>query len=140
LKQGSLPVTLIERRVQDVSLSTFDRLESGDFLFIDSSHVLKIGGDVSHLLLEVLPKLKPGVIVHLHDIFLPRQLPKEWVVDQQRFWSEQDLLQAFLAFNGAFEVLLSNAYLQLRHEAVLREVFPRSEWWGGGSFWIRRRG
>jgi hypothetical protein len=55
LKQGSLPVTLIERRVQDVSLSTFDRLESGDFLFIDSSHVLKIGGDVSHLLLEVLP-------------------------------------------------------------------------------------
>jgi len=140
LKQGSLPVTLIERRVQDVPLSTFDRLESGDFLFIDSSHVLKIGGDVSHLLLEVLPKLKPGVIVHLHDIFLPRQPPKEWVVDQLRFWCEQDLLQAFLAFNRAFEVLLSNAYLRVRHEAVLREVFPRSEWWGGGSFWIRRRG
>ena len=138
LKDGSLPVTLIEQRVQDVPSSIFEHLESRDFLFIDSSHVLKIGGDVSHLILEVLPRLKPGVIVHLHDIFLPRPQPREWVVDQQRFWCEQDLLQAFLAFNGAFEVLLSNAYLGLRHQALLREVFPRSEWWGGGSFWIRR--
>ena len=138
LKRGSLPITLMEQCVQDVSVSTFERLDSGDFLFIDSSHVVRIGGDVSHLLLEVLPQLKPGVIVHLHDIFLPRQPPREWVADQLRFWSEQDLLQAFLAFNGAFEILLSNAYLRLRHEAVMQEVFPRSDWWGGGSFWIRR--
>jgi len=138
LRQRRLPVELIERRVQDVALATFERLEAGDFLFIDSSHVLRIGGDVSYLLLEVLPILKPGVIVQVHDIFLPRQPPREWVVDQLRFWSEQDLLQAFLAFNRAFEVLLSNAYLALRHEAVLREAFPRADWWGGGSFWIRR--
>jgi predicted O-methyltransferase YrrM len=140
LKNHSLPVTLIEQRVQDVPLSIFESLEDRDILFIDSSHVLKIGGDVSHLLLEVLPRLKPGVVVHLHDIFLPRPQPREWVLDQQRFWCEQDLLQAFLAFNGAFEVLLSNAYLGLRHQAALREVFPRAEWWGGGSFWIRRVG
>jgi hypothetical protein len=63
------------------------------------------------------------VIVHVHDIFLPHQLPKEWVVDELRFWSEQDLVQAFLAFNGAFEVLMANAYLRLRHEALLRDVF-----------------
>jgi predicted O-methyltransferase YrrM len=140
LKQHSLPVTLIEQRVQDVPLSLFERLENRDVLFIDSSHVLKIGGDVSHLLLEVLPRLKPGVIVHLHDIFLPRPQPREWVLDQQRFWCEQELLQAFLAFNGAFEVLLANAYLGLRHQPALREVFPHAEWWGGGSFWIRRVG
>jgi hypothetical protein len=140
LKQLAPPVTLIEERVQDVPLSIFECLEKHDFLFIDSSHVLRIGGDVSHLLLEVLPKLKPGVIVHFHDIFLPRPQPREWVLEQQRFWCEQDLLQAFLAFNGAFEVLLSNAFLGLRHQAVLREVFPRADWWGGGSFWIRRLG
>jgi Methyltransferase domain len=134
----SLPVRLIEQRVQDVSSSIFDRLESGDFLFIDSSHTVTPGGDVNHLLLEVLPKLRPGVIVHFHDIFLPRQQPREWVIDHLRFWCEQDLLHAFLAFNTAFEVLLANAYLGLRQLVKLREVFPRSEWWGGGSFWIRR--
>jgi hypothetical protein len=138
LKQHLLPVTLIEQRVQDVSPSIFDHLGNGDFLFIDSSHVVRIGGDVNHLLLEILPRLKPGVIVHLHDIFLPRPQPREWVLDQQRFWCEQDLLQAFLAFNGAFEVLLSNAYLGLRHQPAQREVFPQSDWWGGGSFWMRR--
>jgi hypothetical protein len=138
LKQHVLPVTLIEQRVQDIPLSIFERLENRDVLFIDSSHVLALGGDVNHLLLEVLPRLKPGVIVHLHDIFLPRPQPRDWVLDQQRFWCEQELLQAFLAFNGAFEVVMANAYLGLRHQPALREVFPRSEWWGGGSFWIRR--
>lgn len=138
LKQRVLPVTLIERRVQDISLSVFESLQSGDALFIDSSHAVRIDGDVNYLFLEVLPRLKPGVIVHVHDVFLPRQPPREWVVDQMRFWCEQYLLQAFLAFNGAFEVVLSNSYLGLRHERVMRDVFPRSPWWGGGSFWIRR--
>ena len=69
--EAASPVKLLERRVQDVALSEFERLDSGDFLFIDSSHTLKIGGDVNYLWLEVIPSLKPGVIVHLHDIFLP---------------------------------------------------------------------
>jgi hypothetical protein len=136
--QSALPVELVTRRVQDVPASLFDRLESGDFLFVDSSHTVKTGGDVSHLLLEVFPRLKPGVIVHLHDVYLPRELPKDWVLDQLRFWSEQDLLQAFLAFNNTFEVVLANAYLLLRHEEILRAIFPRADWLGGGSFWIRR--
>jgi len=136
--KSALPVELVTRRVQDVPVSLFDRLESGDFLFVDSSHTVKTGGDVTHLLLEVFPRLKPGVIVHLHDIYLPRELPKDWVIDQLRFWSEQDLLQAFLAFNNTFEVVIANAYLLLRHEEILRAVFPRADWLGGGSFWIRR--
>ena len=134
----NLSVKLLERRVQDVAPSEFERLGSGDFLFIDSSHTIKIGGDVNYLWLEVVPRLKPGVIVHLHDIFLPIEQPREWVVGGLRFWSEQDLLHAFLAFNGAFEVLCANTYLRLRHEALLRDVFPRADWLGGGSFWIRR--
>jgi len=138
LEQRTLPVTLIERRVQDLPLSVFESLDRDDVLFIDSSHVVRIDGDVPHLFLEVLPRLKPGVIVHVHDVFLPRQLPREWVVEEMRFWCEQDLLQAFLAFNREFEVLLSNSFLGLRHERAMRDVFPRSPWWGGGSFWMRR--
>ena len=136
---GVLPVTLIDRRVQDLPLSLFESLRANDVLFIDSSHVVTIGGDVSYLFLEVLPCLAPGVLVHVHDVFLPRSQPREWVVDHMRFWCEQDLLQAFLAFNRDFEIVLANAYLGLRHEAALRDVFPRSPWWDrGGSFWLRR--
>ncbi len=140
LKREVLPVTLIDRRVQDVPLSLFESLERNDVLFIDSSHVVRIDGDVPYLFLEVLPRLKPGVLVHVHDVFLPRPQPREWVVDRMRFWCEQYLLQAFLAFNREFEVLMANSYLGLRHEAAMREVFPRSPWWGGGSFWMRRLG
>jgi len=138
LKRRALPVTLIERRVQDVPVSLFESLERNDVLFIDSSHVVRIDGDVPYLFLEVLPRLAPGVIVHVHDVFLPRPQPREWVVEQMRFWCEQYLLQAFLAFNRDFEVLMANSYLGLRHEAAMRRVFPRSPWWGGGSFWMRR--
>lgn len=140
LREQRLPVTLIDRRVQDVPASLFESLQRDDVLFIDSSHVVSIDGDVPYLFLEVLPRLKPGVLVHVHDVFLPRPLPREWVVDRMRFWCEQELLQAFLAFNREFEVVLANSYLGLRHEAVLRDVFPRSPWWGGGSFWMRRSG
>ena len=140
LKQNVLPITLMARRVQDVPLRLFESLQRDDVLFIDSSHVVTIDSDVPYLFLEVLPRLKPGVVVHVHDIFLPRQQPREWVVDRMRFWCEQYLLQAFLAFNREFEVLLANNYLGLQHEAALRDVFPRSPWWGGGSFWVRRVG
>jgi hypothetical protein len=138
LKEAALPVTLLEARAEEVPLSLYGSLRSGDVLFIDSSHIVRIGGDVNYLLLEVLPTLQPGVIVHVHDIFLPHEPPRTWTVDHMRFWSEQYLLQAFLAFNDAFEVLLSNAYLGRRHRGLMRQVFPNSPWWGGGSFWIRR--
>jgi len=140
LRRQLLPIELIDRRVQDVPVSLFESLQRDDVLFIDSSHVVSIDGDVPYLFLEVLPRLRPGVLVHVHDIFLPRQLPREWVVERMRFWCEQELLQAFLAFNQEFEVVLANSYLALRHEAAMRDVFPRSPWWGGGSFWMRRSG
>jgi hypothetical protein len=108
-------------------------------LFIDSSHVSKVGGDVNFLFLEVLPRLRPGVIVHLHDVFLPAEYPRDWVVEKGRFWTEQYLLQAFLTFNDAWEILLANNYLGLEHAEALRTTFPTSPWWGGGSFWMRRR-
>ena len=103
--------SLIEKKVQDIDLEFFSQLDSGDILFIDSSHTVKIGGDVNYLFLEVLPRLKPGVIVHVHDIFFPFDYRRDWVMDEFRFWTEQYLLQAFLTFNSEFEVLMANRYL-----------------------------
>jgi len=141
--------SLIEKKVEDMDVEFFSQLESGDILFIDSSHTVKIGGDVNFLLLEVLPRLKPGVIVHVHDIFLPFDYRRDWVVDEFRFWSEQYLLQAFLTFNSEFEVLMANRYLAHRYLEDLKAAFPSlanlkatcpsSVEWGGGSFWIRRK-
>jgi len=141
--------SLIEKKVQDIGLEFFSQLESGDILFIDSSHTVKIGGDVNYLFLEVLPRLKPGVIVHVHDIFLPFDYRRDWVKDKFRFWTEQYLLQAFLTFNSEFEVLMANHYLRHRYLEDLKAAFPNLEnlkaalpnsvKWDGGSFWIRRR-
>ena len=150
LKQGFSGLhRLIEKKVQDIDLEFFSELHSGDVLFIDSSHTVKIGGDVNYLFLEVLPRLKPGVIVHIHDIFLPFEYRRDWVLDEFRFWSEQYLLQAFLTFNSEFEVLMANSYMAHKYlEGIkaafpslekLEAILPNSVRWGGGSFWIRRK-
>ena len=116
--------SLIEKRVEDVDLDFFSQLGPGDILFIDSSHTVKIGGDVNYLFLEVLPRLKPGVIVHVHDIFLPFDYRRDWVMEEFRFWTEQYLLQAFLTFNSEFEVLMANSYLSHSHKEDLKTTFP----------------
>ena len=141
--------SLIEKKVQDIDVEFFSQLESRDLLFIDSSHTVKVGGDVNYLFLEVLPRLNPGVIVHVHDIFLPFEYRRDWVMDEFRFWGEQYLLQAFLTFNSEFEVLMANRYLAHRYLEDLKAAFPNlgnlkaalpnSVRWGGGSFWMRRR-
>jgi hypothetical protein len=76
-----------------------------DILFIDSCHVSKIGSDVNYDYLDILPRLNKGVLVHIHDIFLPTEYPKEWILRDYKFWNEQYLLQAFLMFNEAFGVM-----------------------------------
>lgn len=100
---------VISQKVEDVPISQFNKLGENDILFIDSSHVLKIGNDVQYLYLEVLPRLNKGVLIHIHDIFLPSEYPKEWVLKQYRFYTEQYLLQAFLTFNNVFEILWGEA-------------------------------
>lgn len=138
---------LISAKVEEIDPISFNELKKNDILFIDSSHVLKIGGDIQYEYLEVLPRLNRGVIVHIHDIFLPAEYPKKWVLGMHRFWNEQYLLQAFLAFNGAFEVLWSGSYMHLKHPDELEKAFNsynRNTVWarhvpGATSFWIRKR-
>ena len=131
--------TFIQEKAERMDLDFFSQLQSGDILFLDSSHTVKIGSDVNYLFLEVLPRLNPGVIVHVHDIFFPFEYPRDWAMDECRFWTEQYILQAFLAFNSEFEVLLCNSFLAHYHLEKLKATFPTSPSWGGGSFWMRRR-
>ncbi|HET9050159.1 MAG TPA: class I SAM-dependent methyltransferase [Candidatus Dormibacteraeota bacterium] len=132
---------LIDRPVQTVPLDTFEDLGEGDILFIDSSHVLRIGSDVQYEFLEILPRLARGVVVHVHDIFLPAEYPRPWITESHRFLNEQYLLQAFLAFNTEFEVLWAASWMHLNHPAELEAAFPsyRRELSWPSSFWIRRR-
>ena len=135
---------LIPTQVEALDKSFFAQLEEGDILFIDSSHVVRIGGDVVFLYLEVLPRLKAGVIVHIHDIFWPHHYPKEWVVERQFFWTEQYLLQALLTHNATFEVLWCGSYMYLKYPERLRAAFPPPPGLGcrqnyfSSSFWLRK--
>lgn len=145
-------VEVVRREVQDVTPGEFRVLEEGDVLFIDSTHVVKVGGDVAHLYLEVVPSLAPGVVIHSHDIHFPRNTPhpaEAYVLDAKwpRYWTEAMLLQAFLAFNREFEILLSASILRHEDEDLLertvpgyRPVVPRDFDTHAGSLWYRRRG
>ena len=130
---------VIEQRVQDAPLSIFRELEANDILFIDSSHVAKTGSDVNHLFFEVLPVIRPGVLVHLHDITGNFEYPEEWLLEG-RVWNEIYLLRAFLMHNRAFEVLLHSVRVRERNGAFMREAMPLCMQGGGGQFWIRRTG
>jgi hypothetical protein len=129
----------VKKRVEQLDPQLFQKLDVNDILFIDSSHVVKIGGDVNFLFLQIIPNLKPGVIIHVHDIFFPNEYPREWVLGRLNFWSEQYLLQAFLSFNNEFEVLLCNSFLATKYKKQMMETFPKSPWCGGSSFWFRRK-
>ena len=132
---------LLEAKVQDVPLQVFSSLQDGDVLFIDSSHVVKTGSDVNHLFLEVLPRISRGVLVHVHDIFLPHDYPRDWVVGENRSWNEQYLLQAMLAHSSAFDVVFGCSYAFHRFPDLVAKALahPRGHAFGGGSIWIRRR-
>ncbi|MCA1706725.1 MAG: class I SAM-dependent methyltransferase [Actinobacteria bacterium] len=114
---------LIAQPVQSLSLSIFEALEPGDVLFIDSTHVCRAGSDVNFLLFDVLPALRAGVLIHVHDIFYPFEYPPEWI-RQGRGWNEAYALRAFLEFNTAFRILLSNSFLELFHRPWFAEHMP----------------
>ncbi|MFC1780902.1 class I SAM-dependent methyltransferase [Planctomycetota bacterium] len=133
---------LIVEKVENMGVDFFDQLEDGDILFIDTSHVLRIGNDVNFLFLEVLPRLKKGVIVHIHDIFLPYNYPKYWILNNMAFLSEQYILQAFLSCNKAFEILFANYFMSKEFTQKMNSIFIKpdrdTQEIHGGSFWIRR--
>jgi predicted O-methyltransferase YrrM len=128
-------VTLLAQPVQEVDRAVFDRLEPGDVLFVDSSHVSKIGSDVNLLLLEVLPRLRPGVQVHVHDIVWPFEYARKWVY-QGRAWNEAYLLRALLVGNPGLRITFWSSYLAARHRDEVAAALPGWLEDSGTSMWL----
>jgi hypothetical protein len=125
-------------RIQDVPPEDFEALESGDIFFIDGTHQVRLDSDVNFVVLEVLPRLKPGVIVHAHDIYLPYEYPRYFV--ERFYWTEQYLLHAFLACNPSFEVMLASHFLTRAHPGRVASIFPSFDRHRlPSAFWLRRR-
>lgn len=139
LHKISSKINLLKQKVQDISLDAFKDLTKDDILFIDSSHTVTIGGDVPYLFLEVLPRLKPGVIIHIHDVYFPYEYPKRWIFNLRRYWTEQHLLHAFLLFNRKFDIIFSKSMMNEYYPEELRKNFPGMKWYTGGSFWMKRK-
>lgn len=126
--------------VQDTPLRLFESLGSGDVLFIDTSHTAKTGGDVTWIYQEILPRLQTGVVIHLHDMFIPGEYPEQWVLEGWG-WNELYLVRALLAFSHGFEVVLGAQWLIQNDPSGLVAAFPDypdHEARGGSSLWLRR--
>jgi Methyltransferase domain len=129
-------IDLIRQPVQDLDLSVFQTLKSGDILFIDSTHVSKIGSDVNFLFLDIIPSLAPGVFIHIHDVFLNFEYPEKWI-REGRAWNEQYLLRALLCNSSHLEiVLMSGLVHEIDAEWLLKEM-PNTRKNPGASIWLR---
>ena len=131
-------IELLRTPLQEVDPGMFRTLSANDILFIDSSHVSKVGSDVNYLVFEILPELQSGVYVHFHDIFYPFEYPRQWICDLGISWNEAYLLRAFLQYNQSFSIALFINYLDRFHSDQLRAVMPQSIGGGGGSLWLRK--
>lgn len=132
-------LTLYQTVVQEVPLEKFDALESGDILFIDSSHVVKTGSDVVWNMLRILPRLKLGVLVHIHDIFWPFEYKPEWV-DEGRDWTEIYLVHAFLLSNSDWKVVFFNDLAWRAFEDLVEDAAAHTAAQRPGGLWLRRVG
>ncbi len=130
-------ITIRPVAVQDVDLTVFDQLEAGDICFIDSTHVSKLGSDVNRLMFDVLPRLAPGVVIHIHDIDHGFGYPDQWI-SEGRAWNESYLVRAFLAFNDSFEIMAWNPYLHREHREFMDTQVPMAATERGNSLWLRR--
>jgi len=133
-------ITIIENKVQEVDVSLFRSLEENDILFVDSTHVSKIGSDVNHIFFNILPILKPGVLIHFHDIFYPFELPANWIFGNKWFWNEVYILRAFLMNNADYKIVLFNSMLQKKFVSWFEKNMPDclvgSE--ETGSIWVKK--
>ena len=137
LNGASQKVELLQKPVEQIDVAFFSCLEAGDILFIDSSHTVKFGSDVCYEFLEILPRLAPGVWIHVHDIFFPHDYPAEWLIQRRLALNEQYLLEAFLSFNQHFQVALANYWLCLDQPDVATRLWPNAGS-NASSFWLKR--
>ena len=137
IAQSNDPLTIVESKLQDTDIQIFEQLESGDILFVDSTHVSKVGSDVNYIFFEILPRLKAGVVVQIHDVYAGFEYPDPWLVEG-RAWNEAYLLRAFLEYNEHFRILLFLSYMQNANEAWFQEHMPDTLINKGGCFWMEK--
>jgi hypothetical protein len=134
-------------RVQEIDLAFFEELDKGDVLFLDTTHVSKLGSDVNHIMFNILPRLKRGVRIHAHEMFFPFEYPGEFFFEG-KYWNELYLWRAFLTHNAEYEIELFNSYLERFDEQVMRRLFPRYFEKGrpeivvqnqGSSLWLKKK-
>ncbi|MFK7937250.1 MAG: class I SAM-dependent methyltransferase [Saprospiraceae bacterium] len=134
--------TVVRERVELVDRAIFSQLEANDILFIDSSHMIRPQGDVLAEILEILPLLKTGVIVHIHDIFTPFDYPPHWIIDRGRLWNEQYLVEAFLSCNPSFEIIAALNFLSKKHPekfAKAAPVYAQHQFEQPRALWLRKK-
>lgn len=137
---NELNIELYRKRVEEMPLTLFEKLKSNDILFIDSSHIIRPQGDLLFEIQYILPRLKSGVIVHFHDIFSPYHYPLDWIVDDQRLWNEQYLLEAFLTNNNEWEIIGALNYLKHFHFKEFKDKCPLvTKDRKPGSFYIQKK-
>ncbi len=135
--------SVVAELVQNTDPALVEQLGPDDLLFIDSSHVVKTGSDVHFEVLELLPRLKPGVMVHFHDTFYPFEYPRPWVIEDNYSWNELYFLQSFLMYNAAFKVVYFNDFVGREHADRIRALLPRETASRillnpGGGLWLQR--
>jgi hypothetical protein len=127
---------VLEKRLQDVPVAEFERLEAGDILFIDSTHVAKANSDVNYAFASIFPALAPGVLIHVHDVHYPFEYPAPWL-REGRGWNELYMLRAFLQYNERFRIAFFNTFMVHFHRERFAEKMPRCLKSDGGSIWLR---
>lgn len=121
--KSSSEIDLVSSKVEDIDPAVFDRLDAGDFLFIDTSHAVRPIGDVTHLYLEVIPRIKPGCVIHIHDIYFPYSFQRD-LLNGLFQTTETPLLQALLTHNNRLEILFCLSMLHYDAQDVMKDVFP----------------
>ena len=136
----SLDIEVIRKKIENINFNIDEAsLNSGDILFIDSSHIIRPQGDVLKIYLEILPRLKSGVIIHIHDIFTPRNYLKKWIEKDVFFWNEQYLLEALLTDTNKYKVICALNYLKHNHYSELKNTCPYLDKLSEpGSFYIKK--
>lgn len=140
LKKAIFPsdhIQLLQQRIQDVDIRLFETLGVNDILFIDSTHVAKVGSDVNYYLFEVFPRLKPGVLIHIHDVYYPFEYP-QFCILKGIYWNESYMLRAFLSHNHAYEIVLFSHYLAAFYLPALHAFHPLCVKNTGGNLWLRK--
>ncbi len=132
-------INLRAEGLEEVELEFFQQLGEGDVLFIDSTHVSKMGSDVNYLFFEILPRLKRGCYVHLHDIFYPFEYPWNWIAEEGMVWNELYLLRSFLQYNSDWEIIFFQNMMEKKYPEIFMEKWPVDMPIHGGSFWMRKK-